>query len=171
MTHPQGLSAGIRWLASYSVPGNDPIFVLDNASMLYASNGLVANPPEPGNYSDLKLIAENLTPLGQTINLQQIVAIPLPSRFAPSIAVIGLSTSGIVYMLEGRRWRVQGSAPPLINLPSRTWKSISRHTGPGGGATFLTTTNEVWRTMTGTLDAQGSVVWSPPVKASELRVS
>ncbi|MFZ5893142.1 MAG: hypothetical protein ACOY0T_18935 [Myxococcota bacterium] len=171
---PNGLPIATRWITSYSATGGvDIVLMLGSDSVLRSSSGAAWKRVADGgtNFGRVRVVAEPIATTGEPLVIDQVVATYLPNIFASSPTVVALASKKL-YELSGTRWRPAAHSPALQAFASTLkFVSISRHTGPGGGATFLTDTGDVWRAMTGVMDQSGKVTYALPLKANPLVVN
>jgi len=136
------------------------IFMLGSDNKIRVSSGRIDGDFYAGFQSTTEYMSAVDTG-GNTLCLQQIAWINLPSFFAPSGTLLALSCGGAVYARTSQngvwKWTPAASAgTPWNKLPAGTWLELTHGTR---GAYLLSSARSVLKLGDGVADSTGNVTW------------
>ncbi len=181
-TYPVGFTdatrASPKSIATFEYPGNNTgtIFMLGTDNVLRGSAGNRNQLVQFGgtNFGHVSVYAQPHAATGETLLLKQIAAVQVANLYAVDIRLFALTTDDKFYMYSSSTWIRAADSFWLANLPvlqaGEHWSSIRAQSGPGGGATILSSLGNMYRIASGTIQDSGDVTLNVPLKAKPLVV-
>lgn len=166
-TNVAGFPSGVKSITAHKPAApTGRVYVLAGNNVTYYSTGNVPPNYQNQDFSTYSMAVEAKKTDGSNLCLNEIEFVQTPAP-VPTGILVALGCDNRLYYKSGTKWTTLQSHSGYASLPTNvTYTHISR---TGLGATFVTSTNDIWLAGHGTFSYNDGITYSAPKKLPALK--